>query len=344
MTIYLLLIGKNRFLIMVYIKSIDKDIFPKYVLPFDDEIFTSWLCRISENHGLKAKSFITSYIEKKYPLWNRDIDVMAPEELISFFSCHMPNSELSINDLFLKSFDGSAFHKIQPKGLTLNILPVGVKAKQRSRFGQQCCCSCLSKNQYYKKIWRLSTSIICTECNEYLIDRCPKCISPISYFRINFGGNSSKPKTKFLPLSYCYNCNYDLSKFTQKEKPNCLEKNYQLFINKTINNGYNQKAKYSFTYIRILFALSLRLRSNTQKNRFKTSIEELTSDSYLYFNKQISHWSVEERRQTFPIITEILNERYSDLEHSFQKNKVLRSTIFKDTHEVPYWFEKIFNY
>ena len=330
---------------MVFISKFNKNIYPNYVPPLKDELFSSWLCRLAYNHGVKTNTFINNYLGDKFSIWNRDIDSLAPDKLLDIIEQHTPLINEDITTLFLKSLEGTAFEKLTTHTSTKYVLSLGIMHRMRKHYGQQCCTSCLSKEiPYYQKKWRLGSTILCTDCNRYLIDRCYNCNSPITFFRINMGGNKIKSTMEFEPMYLCYDCKVDLRKYRPIAYPSSKEIEYQLFINKSIEDGYNSLTMYSFTYIRVLFLLSLRLRADTQNNRFKDVISNLYGCYFESYNEEIHLWNIEQRRSTFPLIYSLLNIPANDLNKIFKKGRVYKSYLVKDNDPLPYWFHKLLLY
>ncbi len=249
---------------MVIINN-DKNIWPLYIPPENDELFSSWFCRLSNNHLIRSESFLTNYFGRMLPLWNRDIDMLMPEKYINIIYNHTPMNYDQIKNLFLPSVESFAFDKANGNGITMNILILGIKHRKRKLNGILFCPKCLNKPiAYFKKRWRFSTSIICSECNSYLIDECPFCKKPISYHRNNIN-NINNSTSNCNPLNIC-ECGFDLSTYEEVEQPKKSELNYQNFINETISNGYNHHSQYSFLYIKGLIMLSYYIIRESNSN------------------------------------------------------------------------------
>lgn len=330
---------------MVFISNLNKNLFPLYLPPEKDELLSSWLCRTSHNHQVKTNTFLQNYFSESIPFWNRDIDVSAPKEILDVIERHTPLTTEEIENLLLKSFESFAYEKLNVNGITPNILSLGIKHRLRTRFGQQCCPKCMSKEIiHYKKTWRLSSSLICLECNCVLIDRCSNCFHPITFYRVNMGGNKIKSTMEFESMNLCSNCRVDLSSFKNISKPNLLEIEYQKFIDFSIENGYNKIANYSFTFFRVLFLLSLRLRRDTKTNRFKSYVEETYKVKFENYPLNISSWNLEQRRATFPFVFRLLKNYPEEMQNILFEGKVMRAYLVKDDQDLPYWFEKLFYY
>lgn len=327
---------------MVYIKSLNKNIFPYYLPPEKEELLSSWICRLSYNHGVKTNTFIQNYFPNNFPIWNRDIDLSGSKFIITTLERHTPLNYSNIENLLLRSLQGYAFRKLNPKGITENILSIGIQHRMRNKFGQLCCQKCLDKKTiYYKKSWRLASSIVCSECNCLLIDRCPNCEAPITFFRTNMGGNIIKSTMEFKKMNLCSNCFGDLTKMILPDTPSPLEIEYQKFIDKTICNGYNEYTQYSFFFIKVLLILAMRLRKKIKNNRFKKCIEEYYNINFDYYKTNINAWDAKQRRETIPIVYSLFLDFPNKLEKILRQGMVTKSYLVKDCPNFPYWFEKI---
>lgn len=333
-------IGKKPFLTMVYIKSFDKDIFPLYIKPNKNELFSSWINRLSVNHQVKTQTFLKNFFPKSKSYFTRDIDILAPNNLIEVISKYTPLSALQINNLFLKSLESYAFENIKTNTTTINVLPIGIVNRSKFKHGQQACVKCLNEYKYYQKQWRLTTSILCLNCKLYLIDRCPHCKYPLHFFKINKGGNGLYPSNGFQPLNICYNClfDYTLIDLNHLAVNNKLDLQYQRYIDSTINKGYNEFTSYSFLFIKVFLIIALRLRSNSHKGIFKQFIKEMYSIDLETHNENVSFWDLQTRIETFPLVYNILKERkFYDMLSYY---KIAKSYIYPEKSGIPYWFEK----
>lgn len=326
---------------MVYVKSLNKNILPYYLPPFEDELFSSWFCRLSINHGLKPQSFILNYLGKDFPFWNRDIDLLSPSVLIKFIQKHTPLEIKSIEKMFLSSYESFAFENKNHNGYNENILSLGIFHRKRKLAGLLCCPSCLYNNHYYKKEWRLITSIICLKCNEYLIDKCKNCTTPITFHRLYIDNNSSVMEYK--PIYLCSNCNADLSTQNEELKPKKLEIEYQRYINRTILKGWNNHTPYSFTYIRVILHLSQQICSSKKNNRFRSILVNNDTQHFLLLNDlPIQFWGVNERRNILPYIYYLL------IDLNKFKNLLIEGNIkisyLDQEKRLPFWCKKLLDY
>ncbi len=325
---------------MVYIKKLNKHIFPNYIKPFDDELFSSWLCRLSFSHDIKPLSFIQNYFGREYPIWNRDIDMLAPSFLIHKILKHTPLNISEVNNLFLTSYEMKAYHKRNYKGVTDHIIPLGIKHRKRKRYGQLFCSGCLTeKIAYYRKSWRLLTSFVCVKCNLYLKDRCPRCKSPITFFRLNMSLISISV-IDHKELCFCSECGHDLrSDIERIEEPTKRETAWQCLVNETIENGYNVFTPYSFLFFKGVFLLVKRLRSNTKNNLFRLIVEKELNMVLPILKGDLRFWTIDDRRETFYLIYLLLEEYPNKLNRVFERGGITMTKIYGERERIPYWLE-----
>ncbi|MFD0962550.1 TniQ family protein [Pseudofulvibacter geojedonensis] len=183
---------------MVFIQAINKNIWPFYLKPKHDELFTSWIYRMAIKSNTKPIPFVKSCFGKESSFWNRDIDLIIPSKIIDKTIKHTPLKKADIIKMSLKTYEGFAFESIKLNSRNLNIGSIGINHRKRQKYGLVYCPICVKQN-YYRTSWRLLTSLICVKCNQYLLDRCGKCYSPISFHRINIGNkNQNKGKVVLL--------------------------------------------------------------------------------------------------------------------------------------------------
>jgi len=313
---------------LVYIKTISKNLWPGYTPPFNDELFSSWLFRLSKEHRIKTFSFCKEKLHG-IPIWNRDIDMFPTKSLLQIFNQHTIISNKAFYNLFLSSYEGIIFEKINLKGKTSGVLPIGVYHRKRKRNGLLYCPNCFKKgNLYFKKTWRLTTSIVCTDCLCLLYDRCPECSAPIIFHRLDIGKKSILDVPN---ITYCFNCNFNLAK-TDIIKANNFYLEYQKFINKTIKFGYNEVCNYSFQYFKVIFKLCSLFSTTSEKwIKFKTYYEQTRKNSNLNLSKEFVYLTFEER-------SNLLIESYKLLKN--WPNNFINFCLLNDINYTDFWRDK----
>ncbi|MCT4664985.1 MAG: TniQ family protein [Flavobacteriales bacterium] len=325
---------------MVYIRNLKKNIFPFYIPPYEDELFSSWICRLSYNHGVKSRTFIKNYILDSNPnIWNRDVDLMPPSYLKDLIYNHTLLSKEKVENLFLSKYIGKSFYKIS--STTKNVLALGVNHRQRNRFGLQCCILCLREsNPYYKTSWRLLTTIVCIRHKCLLIDRCQLCGSPIAFYRAEFGGNQSVLDNDYKQLYNCYHCGCKIEDFEPKYVSD-FNLNYQKEINEILTIG-KYKNESSILYINVLFLLSRRLTSDTKDNRLRNGVNEVLNVIFLFNKEEMKFWSVEQRSQIFPFVHNLIHNEYHTLKYIFNEYFIIKARVINNDWIIPSYLDSLF--
>lgn len=322
---------------MVYIATLKKNIWPHYIPPYEDELFSSWLYRLIKEHQVKPLTFINSYFDKGYNFWNRDVDLISSEKLMTIIFNHTLLNKKEISDLFLIKYDGYVFEKLKPNGYNQNITRLGINHRKRKRNGLSFCPKCLKEKTYYKTSWRLFTSILCVKCNCYLHDRCPKCGSPVAFHRLGIGR-----KKKDIPTSeFCSNCLFDLSLSPIDQIPSQKEIAFQKFIDSTIKKGYNSLSDYSFTYIKILLHLCKRISTCGKHNTFRNNTIKLFDIEIPEHNRQIIFTPIKDRRILLITAHEILSNWPNNFNKIRQINHCSNYQIIGSikSEALPFWFD-----
>ncbi len=317
---------------MVYIDSLGKDLWPFYLKPQKNELFSSWIYRMSIESNVKPIPFINSCFGRNISFWNRDIDLNIPENIIRIIANHTPLNRGEVENMSLKKYLGFAFESIDLNSLNKNISSLGIRHRKRRKFGLTFCPSCLNDN-YFRVSWRLLTTIVCLECREYLYDRCLKCGSPVSFHRINVGESR-----KINPnLFDCFNCGYDLRNMSRIQKPKEEELYYQKFIDSTIAKGYNFISNYSFSYIWVLLVLSSKLKTTSKFNQFKINFEKFYNVKINQEDEIFNFLSIRKRRGIIVLVNKMLMnwpKSYFDLHKLKRFNN---SHLVDNLAKMPFW-------
>lgn len=315
---------------MVYISKLKKEIWPLYIPPLPNEIFSSWLFRFTSNHNIDSKTFLNNNLDKKLFFGNNDIDITAEPSIITFLSEHTPLHPNEIKDLFLDAYDSYAIENGSYEQISKSIQFIQIK-KNKLQF----CPSCLSKKKaYFKKNWRLSTSIICCECNSYLIDYCPGCHNSIPLWSSSINFNSNIVSSN-ISISIC-KCGYNISTFSNVLKPTELEIEYQNYINSTISNGFNNHSQYSFTYLNVLVLVAFKIKKMKNSVRHKKKLKKIYPYPIFEINEPFSKWNLPQRKHLLPIAYYLLKNYPNHIKSIFPKENKSRAEF----DQPPYWFEK----
>ncbi|OPB92180.1 hypothetical protein BAS06_02915 [Elizabethkingia miricola] len=316
----------------------DSLILPGYIPPGKGELLSSWIFRLSYAHKIKPYTFTKFYFEDS-SIWNRDIDKYIPLNLLQKLSSITPLSLSQLQDLQLTSYQDIVFEGVLSTSVTegMGITNLGIYHRTRKRYGLYVCPRCLNKHGYYKKSWRLLSSVACMECKCYLIDRCPKCLNPIVFQRLGIG---NKDLYEEKPIYLCWSCSYDLrSDIREVNTP--LIVNYQQYIDNTIIRLYNEHTQYSFLYFKVLF-LFLKKICTTSSNWSRIKKAFISEFGINMKDERSMSLGIEDRATIFSYIHLILSEWPSNFTPFIKKYKLRYSDFSKDTTILPFWFYDAF--
>lgn len=311
---------------------------PGYQPPMRDELLSSWIFRNSIEHKIKPFSFTKFYL-KTSSFWTRDVDKFITKEVFTLLQHQTPLLKGEIKAMQLGSYQDIIYNGELLTSYSQGISNLGIYHRKRRQNGLLVCPRCLSEEPYFKKKWRLLTSVGCLNCKTYYIDSCPNCNSPIIFQRLAIG---DKSLYKEYPLYVCWKCHYDLRRFKQVKLPAKVIK-YQEYIDDTIERKYNQHVDYSFLYFDVLHLFLKRVQSSSNLwirirdafvKEFKLKNQELYKRS-LFPSYQL-------RSEILPLIYKLL-EDWPHYFISFCKKYSIRYSDFSrgDT-QLPYWFYKGF--
>lgn len=319
---------------------------PGYIPPEKNELLSSWLIRIIRSHYTRPFTFSHHYFNG-YSLLARDIDKYLPEEIIKLISNYSYLSIEDIKKLQITSYESVVYENNFESNFLPGITNTGIYHRTKKHNGLLICGSCLGKKIYFKKNWRLLSSILCVECEVYLTDHCPNCNSPIDFQRRCIGRQSDYINS---PLYSCWNCDFDFRKINHPVI-NKHHLKYQRYIDKTIENGYNKHTQYSFLYFNILFLFLQKFRTTSGNwnrvhsalmSEFKIENNIITKLDYKAY--QLSPLSL--RTELLPIIFFLLENWPIRFTKFIKKHKLRYSDFSKDLNHrdpLPFWFQTVFN-
>ncbi|RTZ50404.1 hypothetical protein EJ377_11500 [Chryseobacterium arthrosphaerae] len=318
---------------------INSKVLPGYIPPEKDELLSSWIFRLSQSHKIKPFSF-TKFYFKETAFWNRDVDKFIYGTVIDQLTKITPLSKNDILNLHLISYKDIVFNTPLVVSHTRGITNLGIYHRKRKNYGLLACPKCLRKKYYYKKSWRLLTSLICTECKCHLIDHCPNCNSPIVFQRLDIG---DKNNHKNIPIYLCWLCNFDLRTEFEAVAVDSLIYDYQNYINECITNGYCIHTQYSFLYIQILLNILGKSKTNSSKwtrvrNAFMSEFNLIDEE---FFCKSLDT-SIQFRRKVIPLIYFLLSNIPERFVPFCKKYSLRYSDFAKDNESVPFWFYRNF--
>lgn len=329
---------------------------PIHPKPYDDEILSSWMLRLAHANSIKAHTLYSSYFGSDKQIWNRDIDVFAPEWLIQGL---MELSGATFQDVYittLKKYEGYVYDNIVVKTNTHLLLSQGIYHRLRRLHGLQYCPSCLAEDQtpYFRSVWRLAFYTVCPVHNCLLRDSCPSCDAPIVIFRgdIRYKNEVTRHSVKF-----CYKCFTNLTEEKQ---------NYWTAIDTEVidamkvllnapNSGFTiyplPTIHYSQIFFKIYRQILMLLISSRSNPRARFNIVDLEKDLGItsgligFTNKSkrsFESFRHSERHYLIQIALWLLCDWPYRIKYYIDFWKVSPSLVMQDMKYKPYLFESVF--
>ena len=325
--------------------DIDQLLLPAYSKPLPDELLTSWLARMSEDHGLNIFEFC-KLCWPKVALFERDIDRNLKDQVIQDIAARTNCSFEEVKSTSLRHFE----HKLyDPSNKNYNsrtkwVLPIeriGFKHKGK---GLMFCPGCLkrdAKMPYYRKIWRLALSFVCPVCECYLHDCCPWCGSPVCFFRNSIGLPN---QATFKHWGICSNCKKDLRDSEIKHAPSDVVK-IQKHLYEVLETGFNSKVIYPILYFDVLHQMIKLLV--TSRSRLQSLRKDLFKHHEMPFFTLRSCKPVfelleyEKRVQVIRIAYWLLEDWPGRFLFHCRKHKLRSADVLMQFTNAPFWYESV---
>lgn len=339
--------NKRSTLSDIIFEKFEEPPWPSFVKPLPDEVFTSWLLRMSRSHLVRYYTFCSSYFDG-IEFWNRDLDKALPEEIKAMIIKKTILKASDIQEMLLSSYHSKIFvndlGKRNPWFTPFSVYNYKYAAKHQTTLSV--CTSCLKNDNavpYYRKQWRLSIQTICTTCKTEMIDACPECGSQINHLISEKGRKSQTP---IFPITYCWKCLYDLQK-SETRKPSLHLLDMQGYLNQVIESGHDiaHSLQYSHLYFITLHKV-ISLLNKTNNEPLKRFQELLCQGTDLEFIAPIDNRKNPFELMKISVRRNLLYKAYwvlADWPYRFRELTAkagVRSKVFTDDfHDIPYWFQ-----
>ena len=320
-------------------------LWPVHFKPYDDEIFSSWLTRLSIAHGLSVYNFISASLNMRYSyiLLVTDIDKPIRIDLLDFLAEKTGTPIDKVLSTTLASYQGLIYEHNNPKGTNQWILPHF--NRQRS-FRLQYCPQCLleDKVSFFRRSWRLAFNVICIKHRIQLLDRCTVCGKAVNYYKAS---GKEKVEVPLDSIVHCYSCNSDL----REVAPDFLcrasqeEVQYQELLIKAIEqrwvNVTDTIQVYALLYFRVLSRLMSFLSSTRLGFREKVSQAsgiEMFSISRMDKTKGVEYFNTLDRRRLLDMARWLLSDWPERFIEFCKLNKIGCETLFHKPIDHPFWY------
>ncbi len=315
-------------------------LWPVHLKPQPDELLSSWLLRLTRAYATLPHTFC----KRLWPalsIWNRDIDRLAPPQLIHDLAQHTGVSIQRAWGTTLRAYEGVVFESLVTSGVTQWILPLQIWHRVRRRHGTQYCPACLDTDDpYFRRRWRLSFVTGCTEHGLALLDRCVGCGAPVNFHRAAY----------WIPrISTCYQCGVDLSRGIDKAlRLDRQELRAQKHLQYTIIRGYLELGGYGPVYSHLYFAGYRVISRVLLSPRGRLALAALTRDNDLpqadtdnSGEDNVDFAPIELRRHVVLACWRVLHDWPEGFPEFCREFRIRGSDLRRDGPVLPYWMHDV---
>jgi len=320
---------------------------PVRLAPQENESCSSWTARLASAHGLDALSFCCAALNTRHSPWLRDIDRGGNRDLLEVLSSKTGVEIERAERTTLAAYEGRISERINLKGNSRWILPIGLNYRSKGNsFGQQYCARCLSEGRvcYYRRDWRLAFITLCVRHRVQLFDRCPHCAAPVdnrTAGRSRGGGSGLS--------TVCTRCNNDRSDaddISNLPAVTAAEISFQNSLLQTAERGWIEIPGVGPVYSHLYFVVVRRLMVLLTTGRIGTAVRQ-------YINRKYDSGDLDKERQSYVTIEwldvgtrrmllQMVRELLTGWPHRFveccKANKLSRQALFNHMRYIPYWY------
>lgn len=255
---------------------------PAFCKPYPDELLSSWLARLSFNHGLRANSFHKLSLLKKTEnisdvdryITNEEIDRLARQTNCGFDE--VKNTTL----LYYANRLHAPITSATPEKWLLARQRLSKKSpKVLYKSGLLYCPCCFSRTDaepYYKREWRLAISFVCPDCGCYLIEKCPHCDWGVSYIKHPFAYSGKDIGNPMVTCEYCLN---NMANCEIEKAPEYLIR-MQNELNTLLADGLNDKGQCSESYLKALYHIANLILKGGKKGYSRGKMRSVIKNVY----------------------------------------------------------------
>lgn len=317
---------------------------PAFVKPYPDELLSSWLVRLSFEHGLNKSMLLRQLgLVKEASKIDKCNDDRELSMLANLANCTIQEiREMTLESYRNKLFavNNFSYSKIPSVWIT--------KSHFRSKSGLRTenllfCPSCLSKENkpaYFRKHWKLSISFVCTECCCYLKDCCPHC--GISASAMNTGAQVGINQTVRDYMLTCGGCLNDISECIPDIAPQAIM-DMQTMINKYLKQPDSNTIRNSVKFFLILQKTAIMLQSKWIRENHCSLLSNVIRDSgvncALDDRYQLARLPLKQQANLYAMAKWLLDEWPVRFIKYCKMSKIAREDLLKHYPDTPEWFQ-----
>lgn len=342
--------------------SLSGKLWPIHFKPEEDELLSSWLCRLALSHGLHPSTLCSiilsiersSYQSNGKALWHGDIDKGVRARLLGVLADRTGTGIERVRNTTLAAYDGWIYERLNAAGRSHWVMPINSYNNSGAYYGLQYCPRCLSedKEPYFRRDWRMAFITFCVKHCTQLLDRCTECKEPVNYRKGIYGSLNSPP---IGGLTLCHSCKIDIrdAALNRALPPEDLEIAFQSSLARTILEGginiLGSGPVYSHLYFIVLHKLMVLLASGTKGGGLRQYVCHQYGNRNLNPNignnkiSFIERLDVGERRGLLGMAREILSDWPNRFIDFCQATNLSVAQLLTSMEYVPFWYWRVVN-
>lgn len=327
------------------LSGIPSTLLPVHVKSLPDELLSSWLIRLAHAHGQKLQSFSAKLFGRDKAIWNRDIDKLAPDWLITRLSEVTASPIRTVLHTSLRAYEGVLYEHHQPNGNTRWILPLGIYHRTYRNHGLLYCPRCLTEDAapYFRRKWRLAFSTVCTKHRINLLDRCSQCNSPVAPHRSDMQSKEYFPVNN--QLVYCWKCGHDLRLSSVECVTDRSLLRFQNRLERAIARGYTNWAGNPSMFSVVFFdgfrAFIAGVTSAQSIERMAQFKEQPELCDLRFSRSGFEFAPINCRRVFIQWAAKILHNWPKNFEQLIRAEKLRYADLSGDSSSRPFWYETV---
>lgn len=316
-------------------------LWPVHLKPQPDELLSSWMVRLAHAHGYKVQTMSSLLFGRDTPIWNRDIDRLAPEEIRSRLIQATGATSEQFEGTTLRAYEGTVMETFTTQGFCRWVVPLGVFHRARRRPGLMFCPQCLAQDAepYFRRSWRLALSTVCTKHESYLRDSCPRCGAPVAPHRVDMHRPEAMAHAAL--IAHCWNCAFDLRNCRQEERPDAgllgLQAMFDAAIQKGFVNWAGNPSMYSLAYFDGFRALVAGLSSRRTLER----LCKVAPDMRGWPQIGIETAPLQTRGRFLAWLAQVVEDWPANFVSLVHENKLRYVDLKGDSEWRPFWYEEV---
>lgn len=327
---------------------------PAPLKPLEDELLSSWLVRLSGEHGLTFSDFCGA-VWPNEGLTRLDLDLLPRADVLETLAEKTGTPMTRAEATTLAEYDGRLFIALSRQ----QVQWVLRRNQNRDSVTTQCvfqyCPECLREDEepYFRRQWRLALVVICPRHRLQLRDRCHRCGQAA---RLSRSLVNDTEQGLSGTITTCWNCRVDLRELPESLRLSVTpaELKYQQFLLESIREGWveikGDGPVFSYLYFDGLYQVLVLLLRPGRKGR--RSFQQQAFERYGLSSSELvlperpmpgnfMRLGVAERRILLNLASQLLADWPNEFLAFCQANNFSYYEVGRFNRTLPYWFYRV---